>query len=59
MKNIELSRKIRKDYLDQRQDLRAGITEREGLSRLYYEYKKAIADLPALLEELNQEEEKK
>ena len=59
MRNIEFARKIRKDYLDHRDDLRTGIAEREGLNRLLYEYKRAIQDLPALLEELNQEEEKK
>ena len=56
MKNIEFARKIRKDYLDHRDDLRANIAEREGLNRLLYEYKRAITDLPALLEELKEKE---
>ena len=57
MTNTEFSRKIRKDYLDHRDTLRTGLAEREGLNRLLYEYKRAIQDLPALLEELTQEEE--
>ena len=58
MKNIEFSNKIRKDYLDHRESLRrSNVAEREGLNRLLYEYKRAIQDLPALLEELTQEEE--
>ena len=56
MTNIQFSRKIRKDYLDHREDLRTGIAEREGLNRLLYEYKRAITDLPALLEELKEKE---
>jgi len=56
MRNIEFARKIRKDYLDHRDDLRTGIAEREGLNRLLYEYKRAITDLPALLEELKEKE---
>ena len=58
MKNIQFSNKIRKDYLDHRESLRrSNVAEREGLNRLLYEYKRAIQDLPALLEELTQEEE--
>ena len=57
MKNIEFSRKIRKDYLDHRESLRrSNVAEREGLNRLLYEYKRAIQDLPALLEELKEKE---
>ena len=57
MKNIEFSRKIRKDYLDHRESLRrSNVAEREGLNRLLYEYKRAITDLPALLEELKEKE---
>ena len=58
MTNTEFSQKIRKDYLDHRESLRrSNVAEREGLNRLLYEYKRAIQDLPALLEELTQEEE--
>ena len=57
MKNIEFSNKIRKDYLDHRESLRrSNVAEREGLNRLLYEYKRAIQDLPALLEELKEKE---
>ena len=56
MTNTEFSRKIRKDYLDHRDNLRTGLAEREGLNRLLYEYKRAIQDLPALLEELKEKE---
>ena len=57
MTNTEFSQKIRKDYLDHRESLRrANIAEREGLNRLLYEYKRAITDLPALLEELKEKE---
>ena len=57
MKNIQFSNKIRKDYLDHRESLRrSNVAEREGLNRLLYEYKRAIQDLPALLEELKDKE---
>jgi hypothetical protein len=57
MKNIQFSNKIRKDYLDHRESLRrSNVAEREGLNRLLYEYKRAIQDLPALLEELKEKE---
>ena len=57
MTNTEFSQKIRKDYLDHRESLRrSNVAEREGLNRLLYEYKRAIQDLPALLEELKEKE---
>ena len=57
MTNIQFSNKIRKDYLDHRESLRrSNVAEREGLNRLLYEYKRAIQDLPALLEELKEKE---